>query len=150
MCVAQEFPVVRRACLRELGIQIAATERRRPLDEKEILGGKEYHRQDTDEVALPEILPAALDAPPCTACKRKGKLRGDIVPQEGKPDIRPAFPHSNKLRIARCAMGASERSIVKCLDNIRLALCVRSEENLHARIESEVQLLIVTIGTQYK
>ena len=72
------------------------------------------------------------------------------MPQEGKPDMRPVCTHPNKLRIARCAMGASERGIVKRLDDIRLALCVRSEENLHARIESEVQLLIVTIGTQYK
>ena len=70
--------------------------------------------------------------------------------QERQPDMRPAFPHPNKLRIARCAMGASKRGIVKCLDNIRLALCVRSEENLHPCIESEVQLLIVAVGTQYK
>ena len=72
------------------------------------------------------------------------------MPQEGQPDMRPAFPHPNKLRIARCAMGASKRGIVKCLDDIRLALCVRSEENLHPCIESEVQLLIVAVGTQYK
>ena len=136
--IAQEFPVVRGACLRELCIQITAAERRRTLDKKEILGRKEYHRQDADKVSLPQILSAALDAPPCTACERKGKLRGNIVSQEGKPNMRPICAHTNELRIARCAMGATKRGIVKCLDDIRLALCIRSEENLHARIESEV------------
>ena len=72
------------------------------------------------------------------------------MPQEGKPNMCLICAHTNELRIARCAMGAAERGIVKCLDDIRLALCIRSEENLHARIESEVQLRIVTVGTQYK
>ena len=72
------------------------------------------------------------------------------MPQEGERNVRPRFPHTNELRIARCAMGASERSVVQCLDDIRLALCVRSEEDLHARIERKRKLLIVTVGTQYK
>ena len=46
--IAQELAVVGGTRLRELRIEIATAERRSPLDEKEILGGKEHHRQDTD------------------------------------------------------------------------------------------------------
>ena len=70
------------------------------------------------------------------------------MPQKGERDMRSVRAHANKLRIARGAMGASEGGIVKCLDDIRLALRVRTEEDLHTRIEVEVQFLIVTVGTQ--
>ena len=150
MRIAQELPIVCGTCLRELGIQIAAAQCGRPLNEKEILGGKEHHRQDADEVALTQVLTAALDPPPRTACKRKGQRRGNLVAQERQPDMRPAFPHPNKLRIARCAMGAAERGIVQRLDDIRLALCVRPEEDLHPCVKVEGELLVVPVGTQYK
>ena len=70
--------------------------------------------------------------------------------QERQPDMRPAFPHPNKLRIARCAMGAAERGIVQRLDDIRLALCIRPKEDLHSRVKVEGELLVVPVGTQYK
>ena len=72
------------------------------------------------------------------------------MPQKVQPDMRAHVAHPNKLRIARCAMGASECGIVKCLDDIGLALCVRPEKDLHPRIEGKAQLLIVAVGTQYK
>ena len=137
MGVAQELPIVGGTRLREFGVEVAAAQRGRSLDEEEILGGKEDHRQDADEVALPQVLPAALDAPPRAARKGKGKRPGDIVPQETERNVRPRRSHTNKLRIARGAMGASERGVVKRLDDIRLALCVRAEEDLHASVEGE-------------
>ena len=45
-------------------------------------------------------------------------------------------------------MGASKGGIVERLDDIRLALRVRTEEDLHTHIEVDMQLLIVTVGTQ--
>ena len=148
--IAQEFPVVGGTCLRELRIQIASPQCRRTLDEKEILGREEHHWKNPDEIALPEMFPCVRNAPPCAAGKRKGKLPRNILPQEGKPDVRPVFAHANKLRIARCAMGAAERSIVQRLDNIRLALRIRPEKDLHPRVKVEGELLVVAVGTQYK
>ena len=81
--IAQKLAVVGGACLRELGIQIAAAQRGRALDEEEILRGEEHHRQDTDKLPLFQRTARILNAPPCAAPKGKGKLRRNIMPQKG-------------------------------------------------------------------
>ena len=146
--IAQELTVVGGTRLRELRIEIASAERRRPLDEKEILGGKKHHRQDTDEVALAQALSRVGDASPRPAGKGKGELARHIVPPKRKPDVRAVCPHANELRIARCAMGASKDGVVERLDDIRLALCIRAEKDLHPGVEREVQRLIAAIAAQ--
>ena len=65
--------------------------------------------------------------------------------QKGKINPPRALSHTNELRIARRAMGASKRSVVKRLDDICLALRVCAEKNLNTRIKTKIQRFIVPI-----
>ena len=146
--IAQKLAVVGRTCLRELRIQIAAAQRGRSLNEEKILRGEEHHRQNADEVALTEILSGVLDAPPRAALKSKRKFPRHIVPHKAQTDMRPVVAHTNKLRIAGCAMGASECGVVERLNYIRLALRVRPEKDLCPVVKTERKILIIPIRTQ--
>ena len=61
-------------------------------------------------------------------------------------DDRPLFGlPEDELRILMRAVRMAERGIVDGFDDIRLALSIRTEENVDARLQCQVKLIIVPI-----
>ena len=137
--------VVGRARLRDLPVEEAAPLCGRALDEEEVLRREEHGVERADELLEVDHLAVPCDLPPLAAPEEERE--SPLCPETRKGQLQRAglLAKTDEVSVLMRAVRASERGIADGLEQIRLALRVRAEEDVDALIEREREMLIVAV-----
>ena len=80
------------------------------------------------------------------SARRRQLHDGDVI--EVEDDAALSGVPANELGVEMCPVRMAERGVVDGLDDIRLALGIRAEEDVDARLQRELELRIVPIISQ--